>query len=185
REFLVVHRATTPLFPKMPQEFLRFLEQRTPLDGELPFMAELAHYEWLEAEVAFDTHELADVAVDATVDFERGRAVPNPVLRPHVYRWPVHRIGPDAVPEEPPAQPVYLVVFRHRDDRIGFMELNAVSARLLQLVIENADEVPARTLLERIATELAHPDPAVVVNGGLQILDTFLSRDIILGTRTT
>ncbi|MEQ8662503.1 MAG: putative DNA-binding domain-containing protein, partial [Gammaproteobacteria bacterium] len=183
REFLVDHRATTPLFPKMPQEFLRFLEQRVDKDDDLPYMAELAHYEWLEAEVAFDTHEIADVVVDAQVDFERGGAVPNPVLRPHVYRWPVHRIGPDQQPTAPPPQPVYLVVFRHRDDRIGFMELNAVSGRLLQLVIENAGTQPAGTLLDVIATELAHPEPAVVVRGGREILQTFLARDISLGTR--
>lgn len=183
REFLVRHRAATPLFPKMPQEFLRFLEQREPGAGGPPFAAELAHYEWLEAEVAFDAHELADAQVDAQPDFEHGCIVPNPVLRPHVYTYPVHRIGPSCQPEAPAAAPVYLVVFRHRDDRVGFMELNAVAARLLQLVIENHAARPVRALLEDIAAELAHPQPEVVVAGGLEILATFFARDIILGTR--
>jgi hypothetical protein len=183
REFLVQHRAATPLFPKMPQEFLRFLEQREPGAGAPPFAAELAHYEWLEAEVAFDTHELGAVVVDQEPDLEHGHIVPNPVLRPHAYSYPVHRIGPSCQPAAPAAAPVYLVVFRHRDDRVGFMELNVVAARLLQLIIDSDAARPARALLEDIAVELAHPQPEVVVAGGLEILATFLERDIILGTR--
>ncbi len=183
REFLVRHRAATPLFPKMPQEFLQFLERHEPGADVPGFAAELAHYEWLEAEVAFDAHELGDTEVDPEPDLEHGCIVANPVLRPHVYTYPVHRIGPSCQPDAPAAAPVYLVVFRHRDDRVGFMELNAVAARLLQLIIENDARRPARALLEDIAAELAHPQPEVVVAGGLEILASFLERDIILGTR--
>lgn len=45
------------------------------------------------------------------------------------YEYPVHRIGPDFLPDTPGEHPTYLVVFRDRDGRTRFIELNALSAR--------------------------------------------------------
>lgn len=182
RDYFSRHQAHTPLFPKMPQEFLHYLNETRDDPADPPFLRELAHYEWLEAEVMFDTREIADVATADSVDLPGGCPVPNPIVRPQAYRFPVQRIGPDCQPVEAPAEPTYLVVFRRRNDDVGFMELNAVSARLLDLIIGN-DGAAAETLLRRIATELQHPDPDVIVAGGTDILRTFLDRDIILGTR--
>ncbi|MCB1745743.1 MAG: putative DNA-binding domain-containing protein [Gammaproteobacteria bacterium] len=181
RDYFAQHRARTPLFPKMPQEFLHYLEARGEVPGDPPFLRELAEYEWLEAEILFNPRELDEVAVDDEPDLEHGRPCANPVMQARCYRFPVHRIGPDCQPHTPPPAPTYLVVFRHRDDRVGFMELNAVSARLLQLVVENTAR-SGRALLEQVAAELAHPEPAAVVRHGLDILADFHARDIVLGT---
>ena len=182
RDYFAHHLARTPLFPKMPQEFLQFLDTRDEWPGYPPFMRELAHYEWLEAEVLFDTRELDAVTVDAVPDLEGGCPVPSPVARAHAYAWPVQRIGPDFQPELMPPDPTYLVVYRRRDDTVGFMALNAVAARLLQLIIDN-DSRCGRALLDTVAQELGHPDPALVIAKGLETLATFLDRDIVLGTR--
>ncbi|MGE0483184.1 MAG: DUF2063 domain-containing protein [Gammaproteobacteria bacterium] len=181
REYYARHRARTPLFPKMPQEFLHYLEARGEVAGDPPFLRELAEYEWLEAEILFNPRELDEIAVDAAPDLEHGRPCANPVMQARCYRFPVHRIAPDFQPAAAPPAPTYLVVFRHRDDRVGFMELNAVSARLLQLIVENETR-SGRALLEQIAAELAHPEPASVVRHGLDILADFHARDIVLGT---
>jgi uncharacterized protein len=183
RDYFAHHQAHTPLFPKLPQEFLQFLAARDEWPGYPPFMPELAHYEWLEAEVLFDTRELGEVTVDAVTDLERGCPVASPAMRAHAYAWPVQRIGPDFQPELPPPDPTYLAVYRRRDDTVGFMALNAVAARLLQLVIDN-DDRSGRSLLEAIAQELGHPDPGIVITNGLATLATFLGRDIVLGTRS-
>ncbi|MEX2481793.1 MAG: putative DNA-binding domain-containing protein [Gammaproteobacteria bacterium] len=182
RDYFARHRAHTPLFPKMPQEFLHYLAERGDRPGYPPFMRELAHYEWLEAEVLFDTREIGDVAVDAVPDLAAGCPVVNPLVRPQAYVWPVQRIGPDYQPDTAPEEPTYLAVYRRRDDGVGFMALNAVAARLLQLVIDNPDARSGQALLAEIARELAHPDPAAVIAHGLGILETFLARDIILGS---
>lgn len=52
------------------------------------------------------------------------------------YRWPVHQIGPDHRPDAPLEQPVWLLVYRNAEDRVAFMEINAVTARLLALMQE-------------------------------------------------
>jgi len=181
-DYFTTHRARTPLYPRMAEEFLAYLAGREADPRWPPFLAELAHYEWAEAEVLFDTAELAQCPVDADLSLLDGRVVPNPVLRPAVYRFPVHRIGPDYQPQEAPAQPTYLVVCRRRDDRAGFVELNAVAARLLELILLEDGRTGAE-LLSAIAVELKHPSPAAVIEGGRDILQTLLNQDIVLGAR--
>ena len=183
RDYFSRHQARTALFPKMPQEFLQYLADERDDPEDPPFMRELAHYEWLEVEVSLDARELDEVVVNDDLDLIDGCPVPNPVIRPQSYTFPVHRISPDVRPQTAPEEPTYLVVYRNRNDEIGFMELNAVSARLLELILRD-DGKPAREMLAVIAAELEHPDPAVVIEGGRTILQTFLDKDIVLGTRS-
>jgi len=183
RDYFIRHRARTALFSRMPQEFLLYLcdERDDPKDPL--FIRELAHYEWLETEVSLDTRELDDVTVDPNAELLDGCPVPNPVMRPCVYDYPVHKIGPAIQPLTAPEEPTYLVVFRNRSDRIGFLELNAVSARLLELILKEK-KTSGRQLLATIAAELKHSDDSVVIEGGHTILQMFLEKDIVLGTRT-
>ena len=182
RDYFARHRAQTPLFPRMPAEFVRYLAEERDARGDPPFLAELAHYEWLEAEVYFDSRELDDVSVDTDTDLEHGAPIANPVMRLHAYTYPVHRIGPGFLPTAAPPAPTYLAVFRRRDDSVAFMELNAVAARLLDLVVAD-DGRSARELLSGIADELDHPQPRSIVDAGLQTLRDFLERGVLLGTR--
>src|SRR5690606_41502693 len=45
RAFYRGHACRTPLFPEIPREFLRWIEG---LPDQEPWLAELAHYEWME-----------------------------------------------------------------------------------------------------------------------------------------
>jgi hypothetical protein len=183
RDYFRSHRARTPYYPKMSSEFLRYLEQeRGACDGDPAFLLELAHYEWIETTLMFDTRRPEADGVDRDGDLLDGAPVLSPLALPLAYRFPVHRIGPDFIPAEPPPQPTYLVVYRDRDDRIGFLELNAVSARLLDL-LRQGEARSGHELLRQIARELGHPDPAVVERGGADILSELRRRDVILGTR--
>ena len=109
-----------------------------------------------------------------------------PVLSPLAwqlsYRFPVHRIGPEFIPKEPGELPTSIIVYRDRKDEVGFMEINPVTKRLLELI--DADKVESgQQLLKRIATEMSHPQPEVVVNSGLEILKGLAQKDIILGIK--
>ena len=167
----------------MPREFLQYLADARDDSPDPPFMRELAHYEWLEVEVSLDTREPDDSQVEESADVLDGCPVPNPVVRPQVYAVPVHRISPDVQPQTPPEEPTYLVVFRNRSDDVSFMELNAVSARLLELILSDHPR-SSRAMLEMIAGELMRPDPGVVIEGGRAILQMFVDKDIVLGFRT-
>ncbi len=182
RHYFAQHRARTPLFPKLPQEFLHYLaEERDPHDGP-PFMQELAHYEWLELEASLDTREIDAVLVDENANCLTGIPVLNPIVRAHSYQFPVHRISPSFQPREPGDESTYLVVYRDRDDEVGFMQLNPITARLIDLIMQNPDTA-GRSLLLQISEEMSHPDPEVVISGGAEIMSELCQREVLLGAR--
>ena len=182
RDYFRQHRAKTPLFPKMGQEFLHYLKQEyIRQEDDYPFMLELAYYEWVEAELSLDTREISMSRVDPQGDLLQGVPVMNPLVIPVSCSYPVHRISPDYLPLEPPATPTYILVYRNRRDRIGFLELNPVSARLFALLNERSGS-SGLVLLNRIVQELQHPQPDTVIRGGMEIMRDMCDRELILGT---
>lgn len=181
RRFYAQHGASTPYFPRIAGEFVAWLEaQQTAL--ALPgWVAELAHYEWQEVELAIEETELPLVDIDARGDLLAGRPALSPLARRLAYAWPVHRLAPEAIPDVPVEAITRLVVYRDREDRIGFMELNAVTWRLLEH-LEGRDGPPGGTALETIAAELGRTDVAAIVAAGAGILRRLRERDIVLGT---
>jgi hypothetical protein len=183
RDFYREHRARTPLFPEIAREFLQYLQdQRQDRKGDPPFMLELAHYEWVELALALDENEIDEVPADREGDLLQGTPVLSPLAWTLSYRFPVHRIRPDYQPQEPPAEPTHLLVYRDRQDDVKFMQLNALSVLLLQSLKDSPTET-GQVLLERMAGSLEHPDPGRVVAGGRQLLEDLRDRDVILGTR--
>jgi len=94
----------------------------------------------------------------------------------------VHQIGPEYLPSEAPAEPTHLVVYRDRLDDVHFLEINAVTQRLLTLVQENPDSTGLE-LLKQIADELQHPDPQTVIQAGSGLLNDLRERNVVLGSR--
>jgi hypothetical protein len=183
RDFMIRHQCSSPYFLEISQEFLLYLQQTredNPLDP--PFMLELAHYEW--AELALDVAEDSLDAIDVKGDADLLNALPvvSPLLWSLNYQFPVHRIGKQYQPQEPPEQLTYLLVFRNRGDQVEFMEINAVTARLLELLrAEQAES--GQQVLQTLAEEMQHPDPQQIITFGLSILEQLRDKDIILGAR--
>ncbi len=182
RSFLIEHRSTTPLFTEIGREFVRFLETERP-DNLPPYALELAHWEFLETCVRLAEADPNAVACAPDADLLEGQIALNPTLRLAQYRWPVHEIGPENEPEAPLDEPMILAAWRKRDDRTGFMKLNTVTARLLEL-IERAPERSGRGILERIADEMHATDPGPIIASGRAMLERLNQREVILGARS-
>jgi hypothetical protein len=184
RDYFAQHQAHTPLFPQMPREFLRYLQdERGQRDEDPAFLLELAHYEWTELALSIDTREIPCAGIDKQGDLLQGCPQFSPLAWPLAYQFPVQRLSPDYQPATAPEQATYLLVYRNRQDSVGFLELNPVSARLVDLLNNNAAQLSGDALLQQIATELQHPNPDAVRQGGLQIMQDLLNRDVILGTK--
>ena len=184
RDYVCHHQAHTPLFPRMPLEFLQYLEDERHGHSEDPdFILELAAYEWAEVSISLDTREIEMNGIDVGGNLLTGVPVLNPLILPQTYQYPVHQISPDYLPDTPPEVPTYLLVYRRRDDEVGFLELNTVSARLVECMQDNNDKTGLQ-LLEGIAGELKHPDPQVVIDGGYEIMHDMHDKDILLGVRS-
>ncbi len=185
RDFFARHRCRTPYFLEIAREFLAYLESEHEAAAEdPPFLLELAHYEWIELALSVADVEPAWETIDPGGDLLAGCPVRSPLAWLLSYRYPVHRIGPEHTPTAAPDTPTHLLVHRDRDDAVHFMELNAVTARLVALLGEDEDR-NGRELLEQIAEELAHPNPDIVLHGGLEALESMRRRGAVLGTRRT
>lgn len=181
RDYIHRHISHTPYFPKMPLEFLHYLEHERHCDTDPGFYFELAHYEWIESSLMLDRRALAFAGVDENGDLLAGIPRFSPLAMPLAYQWPVHRIGPDYLPQNKPEQPTYLLVYRDRHYAMGFIELNTVAAKLVEALSSNRKKT-GKAMLADIAKRLQHPDPDNVIQGGLEIMNDFKSKDILLGT---
>ena len=183
RDFYARHQSHDPLFHAMAEEFLHYLDdERGERVGDPPFLRELAHYEWVELALSVAEDSLTPALADPNGDLLNGRPCVSPLAWTLAYQYPVHRISPDFQPTAPGEALTYLVVYRSRADEVKFMEINAVTARLMALI----DELPQQTgreLLTGIATELGHPKPEAVLASGEEILFGLRARDIVVGTR--
>jgi hypothetical protein len=181
RDFVHRHRATSPFFQDIPQEFLEYLGTAGGRAGDPPFLLELLHYEWVELALDLDTAEFpADVDRDG--DLVSAHPVLSPLAWPLAYRYPVHRIAPGWTPVAEPPEPTHLVAYRSRSDRVEFLESNVLTARLIAIV--GGDEsVTGGEALDRIAAEVGHLDPAALREHGRATLERLRECDIIVGTR--
>ena len=183
RDYFSNHKAKTPLFPEMPREFLQYLqEEREPQDDDPPFLLELAYYEWVELALSLADEDNNIDSINPDGDLLNEHPVLSALAWPLQYYYPVHQIGPDFQPDKPAENPTFIVVYHNRNDKIGFLETNPVTARLLHLLSDDPAQ-SGRSVLEQIAAEINHTDPETVVQGGLAILQDLRTRNIIVGTR--
>jgi hypothetical protein len=175
RGFIGAHRCSTPYFMEISQEFLHYLLQEyQPGALDPPFMAELAHYEWVE--LALDVAEESPppaVSVDDPL-----AAVPrlSPLAWLLSYRFPVHHIGPQNQSREE-REPTYLVVYRDRREQVRFMELNAVTARLVEMTRDN-NVATGAGLLDKLAAETGMESQALLAFGA-QLLAQLLECGVL------
>jgi hypothetical protein len=183
RQFMVSHQAQTPYFLEIPQEFLVFLQTAYELqDDDFPFLIELAHYEWVELALSVSQETNADVQVDLEGDLLAGIPVKSKLAWTYAYQFPVHRITTKFQPQEPGEQPTFLAVCRKANEDMDFMELNPVTARLLELIESNESE-SGRDLLQNLAQEINYQDVEALVTHGGSAMEDMRRAEILLGVR--
>ncbi len=183
RDFIVNYRCASPYFLEISQEFLNYLmNNRRPSPVDPPFALELAHYEWVELALDVSTEVFPEEGVDPCADPVEGIPVISPLAMNLQYRYPVHEIGPGLEPDQPPSQPTFLVVYRNREEQVRFLESNAATARLLELVAANSERT-GRQLLEQLAEEMNAESVTSVVDFGARMLTEFLDQDILAGCK--
>ena len=103
RNYVNEHQAQTPLFPRMSQEFLKYLNaDKNRIPEAYPYLAELAHYEWIETALSLDERDIDYSSADKAGDLLTGIPILNPVSMPAMYQWPVHQLSPDNLPDQCP-----------------------------------------------------------------------------------
>ncbi len=193
RAFYRDHRCQTPLFTEIAQEFLHFVQARAQrADGDPPFLAELAHYEWVELAL-----QIAEASVD-DIDHEPacgagsrppqahmdGVSMLSPLAWPFAYRWPVHRLGPGYAPALPPDAPTLLLLRREPDGEVRFSELSPLAFRLLQRLAQSPS-LSDRVQLQALAQEAAATDVASFIGHGAVLLERMHASGVLLRPRAS
>ncbi|WP_095053446.1 DUF2063 domain-containing protein [Pseudomonas sp. Irchel s3b2] len=170
RIFLRDHRAQTPKFGEIAQEFVEFLASEPQALNDAawpPFMVELVHYEWVEMALQQSEAEPLPVS-DAGLLLERPLQV-SPLAWLLAYGWPVQLVGPDYRPDTPPVQPTLLLVRRAEDWSARFCELSPLAWRLLQRIGE-FPSLDGRAQMEGLAMEAGMVGSPEFVDSGLALL---------------
>lgn len=182
RSFYRGHKAHTPYFLELPREFVEWLAgERPAMDGEPAFLAELAHYEWVELALSIAEAEGPAQALDPDGDLLAGRPVLSPLAWTLAYRWPVHQLSAGFQPAEPPATPTFIVVHRNAAGRVGFLQVDAPTARLLELM-DAGEGLTGAELLARAAAGLGGANAQELLEQGRRMLSTLRERGIVMGT---
>jgi hypothetical protein len=177
RLFINGHRCHSPYFLEISQEFLNFLLEDYELrECDPPFMAELAHYEWVELALDVSEESIDQGEATDTSSLLNQVLMLSPLAWVLAYQYPVHRIGVQFQPAQAET-PCYLVVYRNRDDEVKFMEINAATARLLELVRDNESATGAE-LLVMLAAELQMPNTEIM-GFGSDLLAQFAQLSIL------
>ena len=179
RQFMRDHCATTPYFLQLPQEFLEFLQtEYKPLDDDFPFLLELAHYEYAELALSISEQTNDLRGVDPDGNLLSNIPIKSLLTWVYAYQYPVHRISKDFQPDGPGEQPTYLAVYRGSDDKVGFLELNSMTAGLLEAVADNDAGLTGEALLRALAEETNYSDVDAFITHGVAALEEMRQLEI-------
>lgn len=176
-DFIKSHPAHSPLFQEISLAFLHYLQERQPLKEIYPYLYELAHYEWAELALDIACDEITTLYQESKPDLLNQQPVVSPLAWLLAYNYPVHTIA--ANNRYPAPEPTYIIVYRDRTHEVGFVVVNPISAKLLELLQQNEQQTGLQ-VLEQLQRMLA-ADDAFIENGTAQMQE-FLDLDIILGT---
>ncbi|MCR6653505.1 MAG: putative DNA-binding domain-containing protein [Cellvibrionaceae bacterium] len=172
RAFYRDWRCQTPYFSRIPWEFVQYVSSKPNPDAG-DWFGELLDYEWreLEAEIHKST------VVHTPYPINEGAVLQvNPTLQNLQYQWPVHQISNSFIPAEP--TPTFLLVYRRFDHQVQFMEINALTSVLLQIL----QQKPATTdaLFESLAELMEGNNQQALRDSGKPLLQDLVEKNAVI-----
>jgi hypothetical protein len=171
RNFYRDWQCHTPYFSRIPWEFVQYMANTSTPDVGAWF-SELLDYEWRELEA--DTHPAEVPHIQTPSSDNYGLRV-NPTLQNLQYQWPVHQISKSFIPTEP--KPTFLLVYRRCDHRVEFMEINAMTAALLQILQQ--EPTHPDTVIATLAELLPEGNHQVLRDFGKLLLLDLLEKNVV------
>ncbi|MEC7547891.1 MAG: putative DNA-binding domain-containing protein [Pseudomonadota bacterium] len=174
RRFFSDHKCSSPLFLEISEEFLGWLAAQSDILRAYPYLAELAHYEWLE--LAVDVMDVDGWQPSTEVEFSSVAPVEiNPASVAACYHHAVHQVS--GTNPEVAATLSAFIVYRDSMDKVRFLNCTPLSL----MILENLRETPSQTPVEAVKAvmESAGISGEAAVEGGLQVLQDWLRQGVI------
>lgn len=173
--FYADFRCQTPLFTEVSGEFVEYLEGRRDIPG---WVAELAHYEWVE--VALLLSDSTEPVHDPNGDLFYGVPVMSCHAMPLAYAWPVINIGPERLPPQILTEPTLLLARRGPDMAVCFSRLAPMAHGLL-LSLQQHSFTGCQHL--SALAQAAGVELAAIQTQGIALLRSLKEQGVVLGTR--
>jgi hypothetical protein len=181
RGFFREHSSTTPIFRKIPEEFLSYLANLNSIAHENipPYLSNLCHYEWVELLVStMIDNNLDGREIDSTGNLSNNLPAFAPTMQLLNYEYAVQKISPYYKPKEKTY--TQLIVYRNTEFAIKFIELNTLTFRLIEIL--KRDQVNGIEALSKLADEVNNTHSETVIHFGLSLLEDLRKQGVILGT---
>jgi hypothetical protein len=176
RKFFIEHECSSPYFIDISKEFVEYLSNEYQLcESDPVFMAELAHYEWLELDVSVRKSNQSATAWDGHSQITQVQM--SDLASLVSYQYPVHQIGVDFIPSQS-SEVVYLVIYRDATDEVNFTLLNAVSAHLLNTIMQQG-VVTVDSLSKIMIEAMPQLDVKQITESLQQVLQQLLMQQIL------
>jgi len=132
-QFLRCHKASTPYFHQVPDEFLSFLWHNKALYGQWPWLWALAHFEWMEL--------VATVADESLPEPDSQGMRCSPLAYYCQYEYAVYPLDKEYTPLALRTQPWQGIVYRNRAQEVRWFALDAWSALLFTIIQQQKNNV--------------------------------------------
>lgn len=176
RKFFIEHECISPYFIDISKEFVEYLSSEYQLcESDPVFMGELAHYEWLELDVSVRKSNQSATAWDGHSQITQVQM--SDLASLVSYQYPVHQIGVDFIPTQP-SEVVYLVIYRDATDEVNFTLLNAVTAHLLNTIMQQG-VVTVDSLSKIMIEAMPQLDVQQITESLQQVLQQLLMQQIL------
>lgn len=178
RLFFANHDCETPYFLGIAEEFLHFLaEKYQPTEIDPPYMLELAHYEWVELDLAVKhaNHDFSAIVnlADSTSLYL------SPLAVNLTYSYPVQYISAENRDVTEVEGGNHLVVYRDEGDDIQFLAVNALTNFMLEIVKQNPS-ITLEQLHLNLQQALPQFEPDVLKNGAITTLTLLTEKGVIV-----
>ena len=185
RDFFITHSCRSPYFAEISKEFVEYLSKANQFPVTLPdFSAELAHYEWLELDVSIRRNE--DNAIYSTKSELTGTFRVSPYASIASYRYAVHLIGEDYIPEKPADEQQYYVVYRDEQCSVEFVHMNLLTAILLNTIERFVEQhhcgIAVNELTSILGQQLPHIPTDTLEKGVEHTMVDMLNKGILMPT---
>ena len=178
KDFIAEHRCLSPYYRQIPDEFVQYLQYERQVINDLPFLAELAHFEWIE--LALSIAEAEPVVTESLSDAQLMEAVLvfTPVIKLLHYVWPVQQINRAYQPDEPPSVATHILGFRDAADHVQFIALNPATA---SLVLQLQNQYTAKQALQELGKDFTPSELSNLMLFGKDILADLYRQGAIIG----
>ena len=184
RKYFRVHSASTPIFRKIPEEFLTYLTnlEKSSSDTLPVYLTSLCHYEWIELLVSTMADSSPETVINNQIinvagDLLEYQPAFNPTMQLLNYPYAVQKISPRYKPKEKVA--TQLLVFRNTEYIVKFIELNPITYRLIELLQDKG--MTSKRALTQITNEIGNLPLEKVIQFGLEILNELKNQGVVLG----